>query len=86
MKNIKLTLLTTTILLSGQAFAEEVKVGHAGAAIVEPDVTVQADGFSFEYETAKASAEDVAKKLANPVCRDDISTYSGKLSTQYGVR
>jgi len=66
MKDFKLTLTVSALLLSGQAFAEEVKVGHAGAAIVKHDVTVQADGSAVSMNR-KASAESVAKKLANPV-------------------
>jgi len=66
MKNIKLTLLTTAMLLSGQAFAEEVvKVGNSGAGIVQEDVTTQADAMTSVKR--KPSAKDVAKKLANPV-------------------
>ena len=75
MKNMKLTLAVTAILLSGQAFAvENIKVGSSGTAFLKgeasaeegADVTVQADGSALSMNS-KASAEDVAKKLANPV-------------------
>jgi len=75
MKNMKLTLAVTALLLSGQAFAvENVKVGNSGTAFLkgeastekDSDITVQADGSALSMNS-KASAEDVAKKLANPV-------------------
>ena len=75
MKNMKLTLAVTALLLSGQAFAvENIKVGSSGTAFLKDkasaeagaDVTVQADGSALSMNS-KASAEDVAKKLANPV-------------------
>jgi hypothetical protein len=75
MTNIRLALAVTVILLSGSAFAvEDVKVGSSGTAFLKgeasaeegADVTVQADGTAMSVEST-ASAEDVAKKLANPV-------------------
>jgi len=75
MKNMKSTLAVTAIFLSGSVSAvENVKVGNSGTAFLKGeastekdlDITVQADGTAMSVES-KASAEDVAKKLANPV-------------------